>query len=282
MPPGIPVLISEAGAGGYGFPAWSPDGKHLATTRVDDTGRAIEIIDPTSGAAQPAANVVIFESTTAQPFYLSWRPDSEMVSFLAQETDGLSLRIAPVDASAPLDGSGPHAIIRTGNPFYFDWIGSERLLAHIGTGPEAFLGEFGLDGEGPGGELGAPGDFRSPVISRDGEHVGVVRAGPAGASDPAGSASIVLSKRDGEAAASMPVIGPAALAFDPTGSRLAAIGAIEPFDGARAIAMGPVRMLEPDSQGAADPPRWLGRGLLVVAGRRDDRGDPRRDRRRPA
>ena len=71
---------------------------------------------------------------TAQPFYLSWRPDSKMVSFLAQETDGLSLRIAPVDASAPLDGSGPDAIIRTGNPFYFDWIGSDRLLAHIGSG----------------------------------------------------------------------------------------------------------------------------------------------------
>ena len=148
----------------------------MATTRVDETGRAIVIIDPTSQAARPAANVVIFESTTAQPFYLSWRPDSEMVSFLAQETDGLSLRIAPVDASAPLDGSGPDAIIRTGNPFYFDWIGSDRLLAHIGLGPEAFLGEVVLDGEGPGGELGTPGDFRSPVISSDGEHVGVVRA----------------------------------------------------------------------------------------------------------
>ena len=104
MPAGDTVLVSEAGIGGYGFPAWSPDGKHLATTRVDDTGRAIVIIDSTPQAAQPAANVVIFESTTAQPFYLSWRPDSEMVSFLAQETDGLSLRIAPVDASAPLDG----------------------------------------------------------------------------------------------------------------------------------------------------------------------------------
>ena len=136
--------------------------------------------------------MVIFESTTAQPFYLSWRPDSEVVSFLAQETDGLSLRIAPVDASAPLDGSGPDSIIRTGNPFYFDWIGSDRLLAHIGSGPEAFLGEFGLDGEGPGGELGAPGEFRSPVISRDGELVasfGQARPAPAGRSCPASSSS---------------------------------------------------------------------------------------------
>ena len=256
---GDTVLISEAGIGGYGFPAWSPDGKHVATTRVDDTGRAIVIIDSTSQAAQPAANVVIFESTTAQPFYLSWRPDSEMMSFLAQESDGLSLRVAPVDASAPLDGSGPHALIRTGNPFYFDWIGSDRLLAHIGTGPEAFLGEVGLDGEGPGGALGAPGDFRSPVISRDGEHVGVVRADLDGVDEPVGAHVIVLAKRDGDAAAAMPVIGPAAMAFDPSGSRLAAIGAVEPFEGERAFPIGPVRLMEPGTR----EPRTLLDGSVV-------------------
>ena len=133
------------------------------------------------------------------------------------------------------------------------------MLAHIGTGPEAFLGEFGLDGEGPGGELGAPGDFRSPVISRDGEHVGVVRADLAGADGPVVPHLIVLAKRDGEPAASMPVIGPAAMAFDPSGSRLAAIGAVEPFEGARAIPMGPVRVLEP----GAKEPRTLLDGSVV-------------------
>ncbi len=175
---GATMVVSEAGIGAYGFPAWSPDGTHIAVTRADATGRAVVVIEPALGAEAPAAHIDIFQSTTSQPFYLSWRPDSQAVSFLASEPNGLALRIAPIDASAPLDGSGPHAILRDGNPFYFDWVGSDRLLAHIGTGPEAFLGEFGLDGEGSGGTLGAPGDFRSPVISRDGEYVGIVRAGP--------------------------------------------------------------------------------------------------------
>jgi len=246
---GATLLVSEAGLAAYGFPAWSPDGKYVATTRVDDAGRAVVVLDPTLPSAEPAAPVAIFQSTTSQPFYLSWRPDSEMVSFLSSETDGLALRVAPVDASAPLDGSGPHAIVRSGNPFYFDWIGSDRLLAHIGTGPEAFLGEFGLDGEGPGGALGMPGEFRSPVTSRDAEHVGVVRAGPAGADGSVGPAAIILAERGGEDEGSMPVIGPAAMAFDPTGPRLAAIGAIEAFEGERVIPIGPIRMLEPGAEG---------------------------------
>jgi TolB protein len=255
---GETVFFSEAGTGTFGFPAWSPDGAHIATTRTADTQHSVVVID-TSPAAAPEAQAVIFESATSQPFYLSWRPDSQAVSFLASEPAGLALRIAPVDASAPLDGSGPDAIVRDGNPFYFDWIGADRLVAHIGTGPEAFLGEIGLDGEGPGGALGAPGEFRSPMMSHDGEYFGVVRAGRAAEDGSAGPAAIVLTKRDGEDAGSMPVFGPGAMAFDPAGSRLAAIGAVEAFEGARAIAVGPVRMLE----AGAKAPRTLLDGSVV-------------------
>ena len=85
---------------------------------------------------------------------------------------------------------------------------------------------------------------------------GRAQPAPTGRSGPA---SIVLAKRDGEDAAAMPVIGPAAMAFDPSGSRLAAIGAVEPFEGARAIPIGPVRLMKP----GAREPRTLLDGSVV-------------------
>ena len=78
------------------------------------------------------------------------------MSYLAEEPNGLSLRLAPADGSAPIDGSGPGSRVRSGNPFYYDWIGSDRLLAHVGTGADAFLGEMHLDGTAAAPGLATP------------------------------------------------------------------------------------------------------------------------------
>ena len=254
------MLAAEADAGALGFPVWSPDGSHVAITREGATGRAIVVIDPTLQPDAPGAQTVVFESASIQPFYVSWQPDSKAVSFLATEGSSLSLRLAGLDPSAPAGGSDTSTVVREGNPFYYDWIGADRLLAHIGTGPEAFLGEVGIDGEGTDGALGTPGDFRTPVISHDQAFEGVVRGGAAAADGSVGPGAIVLAERGGDAEQSMPVFGPAALAFDPTGSRLAAIGAVEAIPGAPAIPLGPVRLLEP----GVDGPRILLDGPVVA------------------
>ncbi|HYH91623.1 MAG TPA: hypothetical protein VD763_00565 [Candidatus Saccharimonadales bacterium] len=255
---GETVFASTAGIASLGFPAWSPDGAHVALTRDVQEGREIVVIDPTLQALAPASHTVVFQSATVVPFYLSWRPDSEAVSFLAQAGEALTLRLAPSDGSAPLDGSGPGSIVRQGNPFYYGWVGSDRLIAHIGTGPEAFLGEIGLDGEGPEGTLGAAGVFRSPAISADGMYEAVVRAGATAADGSTGPGSIVLLERGGEDVGSMPVIGAAAMAFDPSGTTLAAVGATEPTD-VVGVTLGPIRLLDPGT----DTPRVLLDGSVV-------------------
>jgi TolB protein len=224
-----------------GFPAWSPDGTRIAAIKTG-TEKAILVFDAKRAASgQPVEPVVIFRSSTLGAFYLSWTPDGRSVSFLAEETDGLSLRVAPADGSAPLDGSGPGTKIRSGNPFYFDWIGSDRLFAHVGTGLDAFLGEIGTNGASASPALAAPGDFRSPVVSRDRTFIGYVRGGAAG------SAEVVLAARDGTNEHTMPVFGTAAVVFDPVGDTLASIGPSQPAPSPFTIPIGPVRLIDPSS-----------------------------------
>jgi hypothetical protein len=233
---GRATLLADASGGTFGFPTWSPDGTHIATVRARETsGADLVVFDAAAGASEPA---VILSNEAIEPFYLFWTPDSRAVSFLATEADVLSLRIAPRDGSAPLDGTGPGAKIRSGNPLYYDWIGQDRLLAHIGTGPEAFLGEIGLDGDAVGAELKDPGEFRSAVVNAAGSSIAFVRG-----IDRADSA-IVVASREGTDEHEMPVFGPSAMAFDADGATLATIGPNEPVPPDVGFPVGPLRLID--------------------------------------
>jgi TolB protein len=233
--------LAAAAGSVYGLPCWSPDGSKIAVIRATGSELAVVVLDVGGGAAAPPTPRVILDNAEIQPFYLSWTPDSRSVSFLANEGGGLTLRIAPADGSAPVDGSGNGALIREGSPFYFDWIDGGHLFAHIGAGTNAFLGEIGRDGSPVAPEIKNPGDFRSPDMSGDGRYVGYVRAGSAGADE------VVVAARDGSAEHAAPVYGPAAVGFGPTGDVLASIGALEPDAPPGGIPVGPLRLLDPAS-----------------------------------
>jgi TolB protein len=240
---GRSLLLAPAGQGSFLFPAWSPDGSRIAAIHVGQPDNTVLIYDPRqAGSGQPVAPIVIFRSSTIGPFYLSWTPDGHDVSFLADESPGLSLRIAPADGSASLDGTGQGAMIRSGNPFYFDWIEPDRLVAHIGTGPQAFLGEIGRDGASVSPPLKTPGDFRPPVVSRDRTWLSYVRAG-AGAA----ASEVVVAGRNGSSEHTMPVFGPAAVAFDPAGDTIASIGPTQRPETAYNIPLGPLRLIDASS-----------------------------------
>jgi TolB protein len=234
---GEQTLLSDAARGTFGFPTWSPDGSRIAAVRARGSGTQVVMFD-TSSSEDPVEPVILFDNEAIAPFYLFWAPDGEAVSFLATEGNVLALRIAPSDGSAPVDGSGPGATIRTGNPFYYDWIGRDRLIAHIGVGPDAFLGEIGLDGVAADEALTDPGEFRSAVVSRDRTSIAFVRG-----HDRTESA-IVVAARDGSGEHAMTVFGPSAMAFDPAGTTLATIGPNEPVPPDLAFPIGPLRLID--------------------------------------
>ena len=226
----------------FGFPAWSPDGSRIAAVGSGSADTAIYVFNVRrSGTADKAEPVVIYRSPGSPPFYLYWTPDGQRVAFLATEADGLSLRVAPANGSAPLDGSGPGSIIRLGAPLYFDWETADRVLLHVGGGSTAFVGEVGLDGAGVGPAVPGTGDFRSAGASRDGRYLAYVRSG----TDPPGD--IVVASQDGASHHELPVFGPAAFVFDPTGDRLAAVAADTADPAAPSFPLGPLRLIDAHS-----------------------------------
>jgi TolB protein len=232
--------LTDASDGAFGFPTWSPDGTLIAATRATAEGTSVVVIDVArASTGLPIGPRVIFSDPAVSPFYLSWTPDGKTVSFLASDAESMKLRLAPADGSAPLDGSGPGAVIRDGEPFYFDWIDSEHLFAHIGSGPDAFLGEIGSDGAAAAAAIKAPGSFRNGDVSADGRFVAYVRDGPV-VED-----AVVVAARDGSSEHSIPVFGMVAIDFDPTGTQLASIGSIEPLAHPEdSFPLGPLRLID--------------------------------------
>ncbi len=247
-------VLSDGTGVAFGFPAWSPDGSRIAEVAGGANETSISVYEVRSGATDPSSgSAVIFRSATARPFYLYWAPDGRTLSFLATESHGLSLRIVPAGTGAPLDASGAGTVIRRGEPLYYDWIGADRLLLHVGTGADAFLGEVGLDGASAAPVLDRPGTFRSATLSQDGRYLAYVRAG-AGGRD-----AVVVASRDGSSEHTVPVFGIAAVVFSPAGDSVASIGLDRPGQTGLAFPVGPLRLIDAHS-GAS---RTLLDGLVV-------------------
>jgi TolB protein len=266
----------------FGFPAWSPDGTHVAATGQGAGSGVIHVFavpPPGSagaapgGASAPATTAtpadagspaatgvaadesgVIYRSSDSPPFYLYWTPDSRQVGFLTQEANGISLRIAPAD------GSVAATTIRQGAPLYWDWVDSGRLLAHIGgSAPDAFVGEVGLDGRSIDATVITPDTSLSPSSSAAPDtavSVGVFRS-PAVSRDgryrayvdvtSAAAEEIVLEARDGSSRRTLAVPGATAVEFDPSGDSLAYVAPIDAAAQPQDLPLGPLRLMDPTS-----------------------------------
>ena len=185
----------------------------MAAVTNSAAGAAIEVFGAGVGSVPPTDGTVLFESDSSEPFYLYWTPDGAAVSFLTQEASSLTLR------SAPADGSAVATTLREGAPMYWAWERPGRMLVHTGADTDAFLGAVGADGGTVSTVEAVPGSFRAPSVSADGRYAAYAVAGQGG------PASVVVAASDGSTTFDVPVFGPAAVGFAPSGPQLAFIGA---------------------------------------------------------
>jgi TolB protein len=211
------VLNAAAGQLGriYQYPTWAPDGQHLAFVRFDSSQSGPEA-SLLSALSDGKKLVNTYTSQDFQPFYLSWSPNSQIITFLGSDTSGaLAQYLVP--------GSGGESkFISNGQPYYWDWSpDNHTLIVHIGgdssSNPDARLAFIRLDGSIPNKELDLkPGIFEAPAWSPAGDVIAFTTQNNAGDNE------LILAGQDGKMKQVLAKLsGPVDFAWSPKGSHLA-------------------------------------------------------------
>jgi hypothetical protein len=207
----------SVGSLGFQFPAWSPDGSHVAAIGHDEAESGVFVFDDRAAGDAATQPVAAYRSPRAAPIYLYWAPDGRRIAFLTNEPDGLALRVVAAD------GSAPATVVRRGQPLYWDWIDASHVFVHSGANaPGAFLGEVAVDTPDVLSIEASVGAFQAPAISPDGRSRAYVALGEGR------SARVVVEARDGSFRREARVAGASALGWSPTGDQLAYSGSRQP------------------------------------------------------
>ncbi len=192
------------------FPAWSADGRFLAAAGSDGREAGVFVVADTVEATPLA----LYRSRTQIPFYLFWSPDDRWLSFLANEGADIGLWLAPADTSAPARR------LRSGRPFYWDWLpAGDRLLIHTGgRAPTGLLTLIDREGQSVGEPIAPPGTFQAPDVTPDGRFLAFAARGDDGDS------LVVQELATQNRRYTLPYDGAVALGWSPTAAQLAFIG----------------------------------------------------------
>lgn len=218
--------LTDASDERFQFPAWSPDGQHLAVISASRRDGAIYVLDDVADA--PLTE--LYRSTSDFPIYLSWSPDGQRVGFLAGHGgEGIGFHLA--DAS----GTGTAALVATGSPFYWDWLDDGlNLFVHSGlVGEGSRLGFMDHQGRTPAENLAEPGFFQAPGLSATGRYL-------AYASLVSNQRRLVIADQDNGSEVFAQHQGFVSLSWSPTADQLAFTSPLGRSD----VAFGPLRLMD--------------------------------------
>ncbi len=222
------ALTSDAGAKEdrqviYASPAWSPDGKLVAFTRMTVKGTSQVTDASLFTAGRDGSNLTrVVSGSRLRPFYLYWSPDSRKVSMLSSVSgeDFLEMGVATAGEE------GAYQSLDQGSPFYWDWRADSRaILVHVNTGRLGADGErlsfLSLEPRVNRSEMKVdPGVFQAPSFSPDGKSV-------AYASTARSVFTLHLSSPDGSGERTLATdVGGAFLEFSRDGRRIAYLAAV--------------------------------------------------------
>jgi TolB protein len=199
----------------YESPAWAPDGHHLAFVRFSSSEAGLEAsLFSTLPDGKRAVNT--FTSQEIQPFYLSWSPDSQYITFLGSDGSGALVHYLAAGSG------GESKMLGSGQPYYWDWSPDSRtLIVHIGgeysANPDAHLAFITLDSPNAKQVLELkPGPFDAPAWSPAGDVLALA------VQNDAGDDELILAGADGKTRQLLAQLrGRVAFAWSPKGVQLA-------------------------------------------------------------
>jgi TolB protein len=147
----------------YQLPAWSPDGRYVASVGANMEGSGIYLIPDMD---EPGAPTELFAANSRSPFYLYWSPDGEQISFLASSrVTGMELNVMPASG-------GDSRVLAIGSPMYWNWAANSRqMLIHSGdTGVNGQIALISDEGQIQPPRITSPGYFQAPGISASGRY----------------------------------------------------------------------------------------------------------------
>ena len=161
----------------YAWPIWSPDGKKLATSRINaDSSYSLDVLDTSTGKTTTIYNNEFQTAPVSRgaPHVMSWSPNSKHLTFLASTQRDLTLFI-----STPEEQIEPSLLVE-GGPIYFGWSeDSSALLVHCGA--EMFLAYPAIGQSQTIQPLGTVGTaFKAPSLSHDASQMVYGSTGDAG------------------------------------------------------------------------------------------------------